>query len=228
MGVLIDDLITKGTQEPYRLFTSRAEYRLLLRQDNADRRLLKYGASLGLIPESRMKTLKRKEAAIQSVTNTIRRLKPDPREVNPLLREAGTTLISERQSVYQLLKRPQITLQHLSRLAGVERVLADLGDLRIGVCEQVEIEVKYEGYFDRQEEQVKRFMKLETKSIPEDFDYNAIEALSKEAREKLTLYKPASIGQAARISGISPSDIVVLTVILEKEARKGNVSRGTS
>jgi tRNA uridine 5-carboxymethylaminomethyl modification enzyme len=219
MGVLIDDLVIKGTGEPYRLFTSRAEYRLLLRQDNADRRLLKYGVCLGLVDPARMKRLDKKEAAIEAVKRKIRRLKPDPKQVNPMLFSAGTTPLAERQSVYQLLKRPQITLALLSKEPLVCALIRDLGDLEKEVVEQVEIEVKYEGYFQRQEEQVKRFRKLESRKIPDDFDYESIKALSKEAREKLTRQKPVSLGQAARISGVSPSDISVLAVWLEKEKR---------
>ena len=190
--------------------------------------MLKYGVALGLQDPLRLKRLEEKEEAIQSLSETLRRIKPDPEEVNILLTDAGTTPLVERQSLYHLLKRPQVTLLHLSKLAVVEEVLEAFGDLQEEVCEQVEIEVKYEGYFERQEEQVRRFLKLESKAIPDHFDFTAIESLSTEAREKLMQFRPASLGQAARISGVSPSDIAVLAVVLEKASRKGNVSRGTS
>lgn len=228
IAVLIDDLVTKGTEEPYRLFTSRAEYRLLLRQDNADRRLFRYGARFGLIPDSMMQRLERKEKGIARLHECLRQIKPSMETVGPLLEAADTAPLKERQSLYHLLKRPEIVIGCFAGVPELEKALSEFGDLRGEVIEQAEIEIKYEGYFQRQEEQVDRFLKAEEKRIPEHFDYSAITALSKESREKLARIRPVSLGQAARISGVSPSDVSVLAIYLEKERKKGNVPRGTT
>jgi len=228
MGVLIDDLVTKGTNEPYRLFTSRAEYRLLLRQDNADRRLMKHGHRLGLIPDALYDRLQRKEAFIQKALEDVRRIKPDLDIVNPILRELDTSPLDTRQSLHQLLKRPQVGLENLSPISEVENLMEAWGDLRKDVMEQVEIEIKYEGYFQRQKERIQRFKRLEEKRIPETLDFRAVTTLSKEAREKLSQIRPVSLGQAARISGVSPADISVLTLILDKTTKeRRHVPRGT-
>lgn len=228
IGVLIDDLVTKGTDEPYRLFTSRAEYRLLLRQDNADRRLMRFGNRLGLISDEHIVRLERKEALIENVMQAIRSMKPDPDRVNPILENLDSAAIPTRQSLYRLLKRPQISLEGLSFLAEVGSLLDSLGDLRTEVIEQVEIEVKYEGYFQRQRDQLVRFKRMEDRRLPNRMDYHSIAALSKEAREKLTHIRPVSLGQAARISGVSPADISVLALFLAKGTVKGGVPRGTA
>jgi len=228
IGVLIDDLVTKGTDEPYRLFTSRAEYRLLLRQDNADRRLMRFGNRLGLISDEHIVRLERKEALIENVMQAIRSMKPDPDRVNPILENLNSAAIPARQSLYRLLKRPQISLEGLSFLAEVGSLLDSLGDLRTEVIEQVEIEVKYEGYFQRQRDQLVRFKRMEDRRLPNRMDYHSIAALSKEAREKLTHIRPVSLGQAARISGVSPADISVLALFLAKGTVKGGVPRGTA
>lgn len=228
MGVLIDDLVTKGTNEPYRLFTSRAEYRLLLRQDNADRRFMRYGHRFGLISEERIALLEEKERFIGRVLEAVRRIKPEPREVNPILGRLNTAPIESKQSLYRLLKRPQVVMEALSTISEVEGLLKPLGNLRGEVVEQVEIEIKYEGYFQRQREQVERFRRMERKRIPDTFDYETVSSLSKEAREKLSRIRPVSLGQAARISGVSPADISILTVLLEKVAPGRDVPRGTA
>jgi len=217
IGVLLDDLVTKGTREPYRLFTSRAEYRLLLRQDNADIRLMAYGHKFGLISDAQMQRLNRKKACIAETIAFIRKYKPDPGQVNPVLQGLDTKPVQARQSLYRLLKRPEVQFEGLRSLKEVDSWIRELGDLAGEVLEQVEIEVKYEGYFQRQKEQVQRFLLLENKRLPKSVDYNVISALSIEAREKLSQIRPASIGQAARISGVSPSDIAVLTVFLTKK-----------
>jgi len=222
LGVLIDDLITKGTQEPYRLFTSRAEYRLLLRQDNADRRLMKYGHGFGLISESLWERLGRKETLIQKTLNEFKKIKPEPEAINPILVGLDSAPVSSRQSLAQILKRPHISLESLRPLPEVEDLLQAMGDFGREVSEQVEIEIKYEGYFQRQQEQVLRFKKMEEKRIPEDLDFNKITSLSNEAREKLTQIRPRSLGQAARISGVSPADISILSLVLVKHFRKGD------
>jgi tRNA uridine 5-carboxymethylaminomethyl modification enzyme len=227
MGVLIDDLVTKGTNEPYRLFTSRAEYRLLLRQDNADRRFMRYGHRFGLISQERIALLERKERFIEKVLEATQRIKPEPREVNPILERLNTAPIESKQSLYRLLKRPQVGMEALRPISEVEGLLRPLGGLRGEVLEQVEIEIKYEGYFQRQRDQVERFRRMERKRIPDTFDYETISSLSKEAREKLSRIRPDSLGQAARISGVSPADISILTVLLEKVTPGGDVPRGT-
>jgi len=216
IGVLIDDLVTKGTNEPYRLFTSRAEYRLLLRQDNADIRLVHYGHRFGLIPDEMIARLERKEMLIQNVIKTMHGIKISPDEINSILENLGTAPIQSRQSLYKILKRPQVRLKNLRKIPEIENMLTSLGDLLDEVVEQVEIEVKYEGYFNRQREQVEKFKKMEEKRIPPDFDYHTLSTISKEAREKLNKIRPLSLGQAARISGVSPADISVLAVLLEK------------
>ena len=216
IGVLIDDLVTKGTEEPYRLFTSRAEYRLLLRQDNADRRLMEYGHEFGLIEESVVERLREKERGINAVKEAVCQEKPAPEAVNPLLESMETAPIRSRQSLHRLLKRPQISLNSLRSLPEVARILDTLGDLEAEVTEQVEIEIKYEGYFKRQQEQIERFQKLESRRIPDAFPYDGMKTLSKEAREKLNRIRPVSLGQAARISGVSPSDIAALTIALSR------------
>lgn len=214
IGVLIDDLVTKGTDEPYRLFTSRAEYRLLIRQDNADQRLMRIGNQIGLIPDEHIKKLDKKEKFIQQTLQKIRAVKPDPSRMNPILQKLHTSSISERQSIYRLLKRPQVNLTALEILEEVEHLFSSMADLKVEVQEQVEIEVKYEGYFQRQRDQVERFKKMENKRIPENFNYQSMNSISTEAREKLQKIRPHSLGQASRISGVSPSDISALTVIL--------------
>ena len=227
VGVLIDDLVTKGTSEPYRLFTSRAEYRLLLRQDNADRRLMRYGHRLGLISNEQIGFLERKEKLISDVIKKSKKIKPVPEIINPFLERLNTTPVSSRQSLYQLLKRPQIHLADLRSVDEVNHLLDRLGDLCKEVVEQVEIEIKYEGYFQRQIDQVERFKRLEEKHIPETIEYQTISMLSKEAREKLEKIQPISLGQAARISGVSPADISILAVLLEKGVTDKSVPRGT-
>lgn len=216
IGVLIDDLVTKGTNEPYRLFTSRAEYRLLLRQDNADLRLMRYGHRFGLIPDSMMQRLNRKEALIRECIQALHEIKPHPQLLNPILSSLSSSPIDSRQSLYRILLRPHIGLEALNRISEVENLLSRLGDLRQEVVEQVEIEVKYAGYLERQKEQVQRFQRLEQKRIPENLDYTQIHGLSKEAREKLTRIRPQSLGQASRISGVSPADLSVLSLVLAK------------
>ncbi len=213
IGVLIDELVTKGTNEPYRLFTSRAEYRLLMRQDNADQRLMRIGNNMGLIPDEQIKKLNKKEKLIKHVIKKIHTIKPDQEKINPILKRLKTSTITERQSVFRLLKRPQVNLSVLQEIAEISALFDPMNELRDEVKEQVEIEVKYEGYFQRQREQVEQFKQMENKKIPDNYDYLSINSISKEAREKLQCIQPRSLGQASRISGVSPSDISALTVI---------------
>ncbi|MER3523359.1 MAG: tRNA uridine-5-carboxymethylaminomethyl(34) synthesis enzyme MnmG [Ignavibacteria bacterium] len=217
IGVMIDDLINKGTDEPYRIFTSRAEYRLLLRQDNADSRLMRKGYSLGLIGRYALERLEEKERRIEQGKRALASTTVLPQAINQVLSAVGSQSIAEPASLDQLLKRPEVTLSKLTHLDDFreEPALRELLEDR-EAFERVEIEVKYEGYLKRQEEEVKRFQREESIEIPPDFGFERVMALSKEAREKLARIKPRSIGQVSRISGITPADISVLLVTLRK------------
>ena len=221
IGVMVDDLVNKSTDEPYRMFTSRAEYRLLLRQDNADRRLMKYGYKYGLIPESVYKKLLLKEKTIQELLAFTVQTSAALNEINPHLESKGISTITEKEKLSQLLKRPGVTIGELLALPqlSAEPIIKSLSQniepkLWNEILEQVEIELKYDGYITRQAEQVEHFERLEERSIPEDFEFSKLRALSTEAKEKLSLVRPQSIGQASRISGVSPADVSVLMVYL--------------
>jgi tRNA uridine 5-carboxymethylaminomethyl modification enzyme len=197
IGVLIDDLITKGTSEPYRMFTSRAEYRLLLRQDNADLRLSKIGYEIGLLPEHNFQKFKTKEIAIKNELNRL------------------SSVYYESDSLTKILSRPEITYKNLPKQ---DETLSD------EIVQQVEIAVKYAGYIDRQEIEVQKFKNLEDKNIPEKFDFTTIPSLRLEARQKFSKIRPTTIGQAARISGVSPADISILMVCLKRFGNDKNAS----
>ena len=215
IGVLIDDLVTKETAEPYRMMTSRAEYRLILRQDNADIRLTKYGYRVGLISEERMNSLTRK---IQLIDEEIERVKSvnigTGSEVQKVLTDNGSTELTTGATLAELIRRPELSYDVL---APIDK---HRPQLPWDVCEQVNINLKYEGYIDRQLRQVEHFKKLENKLIPDSLDYLGISGLRKEAMQKLDKFRPRSIGQASRISGVSPADISVLLVYLESLRRK--------
>jgi tRNA uridine 5-carboxymethylaminomethyl modification enzyme len=215
IGVLIDDLINKSTLEPYRMFTSRAEHRLLLRQDNADRRLMAVGYKLGLINETAYDKLREKEQLISDLSGYLEQTNVRPETINPFLLEIGSSAIQHSERLVQLLKRPELKIEDLFALLVTE----ENGSIRKflsrrDVLQQVEIEVKYEGYIKRQHEQVGKFEQYEEMIIPESFDYGKLTSLSAEGREKLTRVRPHSIGQASRISGVTPADISVLMVYM--------------
>ncbi|MBR4812431.1 MAG: tRNA uridine-5-carboxymethylaminomethyl(34) synthesis enzyme MnmG [Lachnospiraceae bacterium] len=217
IGVLIDDLVTKETREPYRMMTSRAEYRLLLRQDNADLRLTEIGHEVGLISEERyQKFLKKKGSIAEELRRLNETILGASEKVCEYLRSINTAIIHTGTSLAELLRRPEMTYEMLAPLDPERKELAS------DVIEQVEIEVKYEGYIERQRQQVEHFKKLERRRLPEDLDYTAIPSLRLEARQKLQQLRPMNVGQASRISGVSPADISVLLVWL------ANVSRETS
>jgi tRNA uridine 5-carboxymethylaminomethyl modification enzyme len=215
IGVLIDDLVTKGVMEPYRILTSRAEYRLLLRQDNADLRLMDIGHQVGLISDERYKGFLKKRKNIEEEIKRLESAKINPTvHVNKNLENMNTAVLNTPSSLAELLKRPEINYERLKVLD------EDRPDLSEDIIEQVEITVKYEGYIKRQVGQVEQFKKLENKRIPEDINYDEIYNLGFEAREKLKQVKPISIGQASRISGVNPSDITVLMIYLETKRRQ--------
>jgi len=211
IGVMIDDLINKGTDEPYRIFTSRAEYRLLLRQDNADSRLMRKGHDLGLVDSESIARLEEKESAMRILTNDLMNKWVSPSSINPILLENGSQPVTETVSLAQVLRRPEINLQSLSSLLRADTTSQSIP---MDVMDRVEIEVKYEGYLSRQMADIMTFEKQESKRIPEDFDYSSVRSLSSEGREKLNTIKPQSIGQASRISGVTPADVSVLLIAL--------------
>ena len=210
IGVLIDDIVTKGTNEPYRMMTSRAEYRLLLRQDNADLRLTKIGHDVGLISDERYERFLTKKENIEKEIQRLKQTIVKPSEkVNMFLVEHGTTPLQTGSKMSELLKRTELTYKALKEID------EDRPELDIAVQEEVEIQVKYEGYIKMEEEQVEKFEKMENKKLSEDINYEEIKGLRIEARQKLNKIKPTSIGQASRISGVSPADINVLLIYLQ-------------
>ena len=210
IGVLIDDIVTKGTNEPYRMMTSRAEYRLLLRQDNADLRLTEIGHDVGLISDERYERFLNKKENIEKEIKRLKETVVRPTEkVNKFLEEHGTTRLQTGSKMSELLKRTELTYKDL------EEIDENRPELDLAVKEEVEIQVKYEGYIKMEEEQVDKFKKMENKKIPEGIDYSSIKGLRIEARQKLDKIKPTSIGQASRISGVSPADINVLLIYLQ-------------
>ena len=209
IGVLIDDLVTKGTNEPYRMMTSRSEYRLVLRQDNADERLTPTGHEIGLISDERYEKFLNKQEMINAEIKRLHTLVLPPSEaLNKMLEEKGTSAVSTGVHADELLRRPEMSYADLKKVT-------DMPELPYDICEQAEIKIKYEGYIKRQNEQIEQFKKLENKKLPETIDYMQISGLRLEARQKLTAQRPLSVGQASRISGVSPADISVLLIYLE-------------
>ena len=214
IGVLIDDLVTKENHEPYRMMTSRAEYRLLLRQDNADQRLTRIGYEVGLISEERYHRLIQKEELIEKEVKRLAHANIGANaKVQNLLKSYGSTPLSSGTTVAELIRRPELSYEMLADIDEGRPVLPE--ELEEEVVEQINISIKYDGYISRQKKQVEQFKKLENKKIPEDIDYDLVKSLRLEALQKLKEYRPASIGQASRISGVSPADISVLLVYLE-------------
>lgn len=214
IGVLIDDLVTKGTNEPYRIMTSRAEYRLLLRQDNANMRLTERGYAVGLVKKDRYERLLKKKEVVAEETDRLRKKILQPDVVNPFLEEKGSTPVKSGISLLELLKRPEITYDDAAVIDDVRPKLSAHQKT------MMEVQIKYEGYIIKQQQQIEKFKKLEHKKLPSDLDYFSIEGLRIEARQKLDALRPVSVGQASRISGVSPADINVLLIWLEKMRRQ--------
>ena len=214
IGVLIDDLVTKGTNEPYRIMTSRAEYRLLLRQDNADMRLTERGYAVGLVKKDRYEKLLKKKEVVAEETDRLKKKILQPDVVNPFLEEKGSTPVKSGISLLELLKRPEITYDDAAVIDDVRPKLSAHQKT------MMEVQIKYEGYIIKQQQQIEKFKKLEHKKLPSDLDYFSIEGLRIEARQKLDALRPVSVGQASRISGVSPADINVLLIWLEKMRRQ--------
>jgi tRNA uridine 5-carboxymethylaminomethyl modification enzyme len=214
IGVLIDDLVNKGTQEPYRMFTSRAEYRILLRQDNADLRLTEKGNKLGLASDERLQKVMAKKEAMESLTRELKEMKVVPLMVNEALALINSSTISEKVSVVNLLKRPHIGMAELKMLD--KKIEERINRYKDEIQQQVEVAIKYETYIDREQKLAEKIESLESYMIRPDFDYDRVKALSSEAREKLKRIRPETIGQMSRISGVSPADVSILTVYLGK------------
>lgn len=213
IGVLIDDLITKGTEEPYRIMTSRAEYRLVLRQDNADLRLTEKAYNIGLVSEERYGKYCHKKEAVASETERISHVIVHPEDINEFLIEKGSAPLKSAIPMIELMKRPQVTYDELSMVDPDRPVLTDHEKT------MMEVQIKYDGYIDKQRRQIEKFKKLENRKLSPNTDYASIDGLRIEARQKLDAFKPLSVGQASRISGVSPADINVLLIWLEKERR---------
>jgi tRNA uridine 5-carboxymethylaminomethyl modification enzyme len=211
IGVLIDDLVTKGTDEPYRMFTSRAEYRILLRQDNADIRLTQKGRNIGLVDDERMVKLDEKLKNTQNALNYFEKESISPEEINPILENNNSSTIKQKNKIGKILSRPQIKFEDLLKVDTIKEKTKNISQEGL---EQAEIQIKYNGYIEREKETVMKLNKLEGIRIPKAFDYSKLNAISSESREKLNHIKPDTIGQASRISGVSPSDINILLVFM--------------
>jgi len=213
IGVLLDDLVTKGTNEPYRIMTSRAEYRLMLRQDNADLRLTELGYQVGLVKQDRYERFLEKKAAVEQETQRLKRKIISPEAANPLLEELGTAPLKSAQSLHELMRRPEVTYDNTASLD------PERPELSRHQKTTMEVEIKYGGYIQKQLAQIEKFKRLENRKLSSDIDYESIKGLRIEAQQKLNNMKPLSLGQASRISGVSPADINVLLIYLEKERR---------
>jgi len=213
IGVLIDDLITKGTEEPYRMFTSRAEYRTLLRQDNADLRLTPMGYKIGLAKEDRLRRMEQKEDKSRSFIDFFKETSVLPEDINPILASIDSALVKQSDKMFKVFSRPRVTMDHMLQLDSVSSFVQE-HELDREVMEQAEVQVKYSGYIAKEKMNADKLHRLENVKIPANFDYSKLKSLSYEAREKLKAIQPVTISQASRISGVSPSDISVLLVFL--------------
>ncbi|WP_299521462.1 tRNA uridine-5-carboxymethylaminomethyl(34) synthesis enzyme MnmG [Winogradskyella sp.] len=213
IGVLIDDLITKGTEEPYRMFTSRAEYRTLLRQDNADFRLTPKGYELGLASEKRLRRMEEKQSKSDAFVQFFKDTSVKPDEINPILESKNSAKVRQQDKMFKLYARPNITIEDMRKVASVENYVLE-NNLDVEVIEQTEIQVKYAGYIEKEKNNADKLNRLENVKIPSNFDYSRLKSMSMEARQKLAEIQPVTISQASRISGVSPNDISVLLVYL--------------
>jgi tRNA uridine 5-carboxymethylaminomethyl modification enzyme len=213
IGVLVDDLITKGTDEPYRMFTSRAEYRTLLRQDNADFRLTPKGHKLGLASEKRLRRMEIKESKSDAFVQFFKDTSVTTEEANPVLELKNSAPVKQQDKMFRLFARPNITIEDVRKFGSVERYI-QANDLDTEVLEQAEIQVKYAGYIAKEKNNADKLNRLENLKIPSGFDYTKLKSMSIEARQKLTKIQPVTISQASRISGVSPNDVSVLLVYL--------------
>ena len=213
IGVLIDDLITKGTEEPYRMFTSRAEYRTLLRQDNADFRLTPKGYELGLASEKRLKRMEEKQSKASNFVQFFKDTSVTPDEINPILESKDSAKVKQQDKMFKLYARPNITIEDMQKVASVDAYICE-NNLDSEIIEQTEIQVKYAGYIEKEKNNADKLNRLENVKIPSNFDYSKLKSMSMEARQKLTEIQPVTISQASRISGVSPNDISVLLVYL--------------
>ncbi|MCJ7468468.1 MAG: FAD-dependent oxidoreductase, partial [Maribacter sp.] len=213
IGVLIDDLITKGTEEPYRMFTSRAEYRTLLRQDNADLRLTPKGFEIGLATEVRVRRMEQKREKSNSFVDFFKETSVLPEDINPILESIDSALVKQSDKMFKVFSRPRVTMHHMLQLDSVSTFVQE-NELDREVMEQAEVQVKYSGYIAKEKINADKLHRLENVKIPTNFDYSKLKSLSYEAREKLKAIQPVTISQASRISGVSPADISVLLVFL--------------
>ena len=214
IGVLIDDLVTKGTKEPYRMFTSRAEYRILLRQDNADQRLTPLSHSIGLASDERMEKLEGKRGKLTAMTKVLNKTSISPQEADTLLKSKASASLRQKQKAVSLLNRPNITFADLTEhLPVIAQKVDDLG-LTLDIQESLEVQIKYAGYIEKEQAIADKLQRLDTIAIPNGFDYHKLESLSSESREKLSESKPNTLSEASRISGVSASDLAVLLVHL--------------
>ena len=213
IGVLIDDLITKGTEEPYRMFTSRAEYRTLLRQDNADKRLTPKGFELGLASEKRLKRMEEKHEAAEKFVTFFETQSVKPEVINPILESKKSAAVKQSGKLFKVFARPNIEMADVRKVESVESYIQQ-NSLDREVLEQTEIQVKYSGYIAKEKNNADKLTRLEYVKIPQNFDYSQIKSMSYEAREKLKKIQPVTVSQASRISGVSPNDISVLLVYM--------------
>jgi tRNA uridine 5-carboxymethylaminomethyl modification enzyme len=215
IGVLIDDLITKGTKEPYRMFTSRAEYRILLRQDNADLRLTPLGHAIGLADDASLKRVELKNDGVSRLKEVLKSTGIKPELANPILDSVDSTILSQQVKANTLLVRPNITLDLISEMnSDINNLISGLNSIHSDISIQTEVQMKYDGYIQREQDMALKMNKLDELAIPDDIDYAQLSSISLEAREKFNAIRPVTIGHASRISGVSPSDISVLLIYL--------------